>query len=243
MTSHNISANRRLVGLLHTFIVGTAVLSIAAWWLDYARVFLVCAPLCTIVTIVVSLLVARYSMDGVSFTTFFNPILFFGIGILIDRHLYPGIFLGGALYGFAYMVPIAVTDLELDYSRRKIEAIRKEMSELKAELRKENAKEENREVRVPAMAENYIAFRKLVSDVSDGLERLAIRADDFDELRAYYDSGQWNRDRLIVLSEGLTGDPGQDEFFSERGLPRLIDDVDELLENLASMSHEDPEKE
>lgn len=51
MTDKEFASNRTLVGILHTIIVGTSVLSLAAWWLHYAVVFYVCAGVCTLLTL------------------------------------------------------------------------------------------------------------------------------------------------------------------------------------------------
>lgn len=236
MRLSDIPSSRRLIGLFHTLIVGTSVLSLAAWWLDYHLVFKVCAPLCTLLTLVVSFLVAPYS-GGIGFTTFFNPALFFGIGLLIDRNPYPGLFIGGALYGFAYMVPIAVTDLQISRHARKIASIRSELGQLRQDLRESISKEDRLDDRVKIMSERFRTLRKAITEASAGVEALAVGADDFDELRDYYSCGLWQRDAMALTAEEFRGDESIEEFFSDRGLPELIGDVDAFLSTLADFAN------
>ena len=69
------------------------------------------------------------------FTTYFNAIFFLLVGVLVDRTLLPEILIGGALYGFVYMVPIAVTDFKLRWTHAKIEEIQKEPEKTRKELK------------------------------------------------------------------------------------------------------------
>ena len=231
--THDFASKRRFVGLLHLLIVGSSLLSLTAYWLDYSLLFRICAPLCTLLTLVVSFLVARYTPEGITFVTFFNAALFLAIGMAIDRSVFPGIFVGGAVYGLAYMVPVAVTDMMIDWHHRKIAAIRKELAETKHELLESLSKEESLPDRVSYMKDIYNRHRKTVPVLLAGIESLVEGTGEIDELRDYYARGQWDRDRLALTAEG-----DLPEFFSEDGLPRFIDELDGFLETLSEIAAE-----
>jgi len=233
MTEREFASNRTLVGILHTIIVGTSVLSLAAWWLHYDVVFYACAGVCTLLTIGVAFLVAYFSPDGIHFDTVFNALLFMGIGMLVDRSVFPGLLVGGAIYGFAYMVPVAVTDMMIDYHHRKIASIRRELSITREELLENLSKEESLHDRAPYMEDIYNRHCKTVPVLLAGIESLVEGAGEIDELRDYYEHGQWDRDRLALTAEGELP-----EFFSEDGLPRFFDELDGFLETLSEIAAE-----
>lgn len=237
MTEREFASNRTLVGILHTIIVGTSVFSLAAWWLHYTVVFYICASICTLLTLTVTFLVAYYSADGIHFDTVFNALLFLGIGMLVDRSVFPGLLVGGAIYGFAYMVPVAVTDMMIDYHHRKIASIRRELSETKHELLESLSKEESLPDRVSYMKDIFNRHCKTVPVLLAGIESLVEGTEDIDELRDYYDSGRWDRDRLCLTAEG-----DLPEFFSEDGLPLFFDDLDGFLETLSEIAAEAQKK-
>ena len=217
--------------------MGTSVLSLAAWWLHYDVVFYACAGVCTLLTLGVAFLVAYFSPDGIHFDTVFNALLFLGIGMLVDRSVFPGLLVGGAIYGFAYMVPIAVTDLQISWHARKIASIRSELGQLRQDLHESISKEDRLDDRVKIMSKRFQTLRKAISEASAGVEALAVGADDFDELRDYYNCGLWQRDAMALTAEEFRGDESIEEFFSDRGLPELIGDVDAFLSTLADFAN------
>lgn len=238
MRTIDFASKRRFVGLLHLTIVSTSLLSLASYWLDYPTLFLILAPVCTLITLLVSFSVAHYTSEGIGFVTFFNAALFLGIGAAIDRSFYPGIFVGGAIYGLAYMVPVAVTDFMIDYSARKAASIRMELQSLKEELRETVAKEEPSMERAMEMSSIFHDNRSTVADLRDQLDRLISASDSLERLRDYYDHGEWDRDRLALTAEAFGEDDSLEEFFSEKGLPQLFDQLDELLETLSEIAAE-----
>ena len=231
--THDFASNRHLVGLLHLLIVGTSLLSLMAYFLDYTLLFRICAPLCTLLTLAVSFAVAHYTPEGIGFVTYFNAALFLAVGMAIDRSVFPGLLVGGAVYGLAYMVPVAVTDMMIDYHHRKIASIRRELSETKEELLESLSKEESLSDRVSYMQDIYNRHCKTVPVLLAGIESLVEGTEDIDELRDYYDSGRWDRDRLALTAEGELP-----EFFSEDGLPRFFDELDGFLETLSEIAAE-----
>lgn len=235
--THDFASKRRFVGLLHLLIVGTSLLSLTAYFLDYTLLFRICAPLCTLLTLAVSFAVAHYTPEGIGFVTVFNAALFLVIGMAIDRSVFPGIFVGGAVYGLAYMVPVAVTDMMIDYHHRKIASIRRELSETREELLESLSKEESLSDRVSYMQDIYNRYCKTVPVLLAGIESLVEGTREIDELRDYYERGQWDRDRLA-----LTAEDDLPEFFSEEGLPRFIDELDGFLETLSEIAAEAQKK-
>lgn len=235
MTEREFASNRTLVGILHTIIVGTSVLSLAAWWLHYDVVFYACAGVCTLLTLGVAFLVAYFSPDGIHFDTVFNALLFLGIGILVDRSVFPGLLVGGAIYGFAYMVPVAVTDFRLNSHQRRMEAISKELEVTREALKAKLSKDECMEERVEFMKSVYQEAKDAVSDLRRGLGKLSFIRDEFEGLKEYYSSGKWASDRAAIPEEKRLMDGELASFFSAGGLPSLLDEADELIETMAQL--------
>ena len=224
MTEREFASNRTLVGILHTIIVGTSVFSLAAWWLHYTVVFYICASICTLLTLTVTFLVAYYSADGIHFDTVFNALLFLGIGMLVDRSVFPGLLVGGAIYGFAYMVPIAVTDLRLNSHQRRMEAISKELEVTREALKAKLSKDECMEERVEFMKSVYQEAKEAVSDLRRGVGKLSFIGDEFEGLKEYYSSGKWASDRASIPEERRLMDGELASFFSAGGLPSLLEE-------------------
>ena len=241
MTEREFASNRTLVGILHTIIVGTSVFSLAAWWLHYTVVFYVCAAICTLLTLAVTFLVAYYSPDGIHFDTVFNALLFLGIGMLVDRSVFPGLLVGGAIYGFVYMVPIAVTDLRLNYHHRKIEAITAELAQTRAALKGNLAKDECLEDRVDFMKAVYLKAKEVISELQLGLGKLSFIGEDLENLKEYYSTGKWASDREAIPEETRLMDGDLAAFFSVGGLPSLLDEADELMEAMAKLPQREEE--
>ena len=235
MTEREFASNRTLVGILHTIIVGTSVFSLAAWWLHYTVVFYICASICTLLTLTVTFLVAYYSADGIHFDTVFNALLFLGIGMLVDRSVFPGLLVGGAIYGFAYMVPIAVTDLRLNYHHRRMEAISKELEVTREALKAKLSKDECMEERVDFMKAVFEKAKEVVSELQLGLGKLSFIGEDLENLKKYYTSGKWASDREAIPEEKRLMDGDLAVFFSVSGLPSFIDEANELIELMAQM--------
>ena len=235
MTEREFASSRALVGILHTIIVGTSMLSLAAWWIHYDVVFHACAGVCTLLTLGVAFIVAYFSPDGIHFDTVFNALLFLGRGILVDRSVFPGLLVGGAIYGFAYMVPVAVTDFRINSHQRRMEALSKELEVTREALKAKLSKDECMEERVEFMKSVYQEAKDAVSDLRRGVGKLSFIGNEFEGLKKYYSSGKWASDRASIPEERRLMDGELASFFSAGGLPSLLDEADELMDVMAQL--------